>query len=108
VLADGVEAQWLAWPTPRTENIAIPPRRSTSTAPEIFWRVAPNPLTGANTLTLRWVGNTNVGYWIELSDNLSNWVLSPVGVINLGEGMYQWSAVAGAPRRFHRVVASGP
>ena len=104
VLGESAEAQWLAWPTPNTENLPIPPRRHTTTAgPEMFWRLT-SPGEGApKVLSMRWLGGLNTGYTVTWSDDLVTWHPTLVPPNSLGEGLYQWSDVSGQPKRFYRI-----
>jgi hypothetical protein len=104
VLGESAEAQWLAWPTPNTENLPIPPRRHTTTpGPEMFWRLT-SPGEGApKVLSMRWLGGLNTGYTVTWSDDLVTWHPTLVPPNSLGEGLYQWSDVSGQPKRFYRI-----
>ncbi len=101
VIGGGTSASWLAWPTPGSENLPIPPRRyPASTAPEIFWRMT----GGGSAIAMRWIGPTSGVFQVETSDDLRTWSPAVVAPTHLGEGMHQWTDTASGPNRFYRVA----
>ncbi len=105
VIGNGIDAQWLAWPTPLEENIPMPPPvMAAAGGPRVFWRFANEVFSGTNSFALRWRGAMNENYRVDWSADLQTWQPSFATPANLGEGLYQWTDSGDWPRRFYRVV----
>jgi hypothetical protein len=103
VLGEGAEGQWLAWPTPSTDNLGIPPRRHLSAGTEMYWRISSTVAGAPKVLAMRWLGIVDSNYTVTWSDDLVTWQATIVAPNSLGEGLYEWSDVSGQSRRFYRI-----
>jgi hypothetical protein len=103
VVDDGIAAQWLAFPTPGSSNLPMPPVTLPGGNPQVFWHMTDGS-DGPKSLFLRWRGGTNSTFRVDASSNLVSWEPTIAGPVNLGEGLFQWSAVAAPAPHFYRVV----
>jgi hypothetical protein len=105
VVNNGTQAQLLAWPTPGTENLPIPPPRDpASPAPHLFWRLSPGSVGAAPLFMVRWLGNTGSVYQVLWSHDLNTWQPADTAPTHLGEGLYEWTDGGGLNRRFYEIL----
>ena len=106
ILGGGTEPQLLGWPTPGAANVPFPPSHAPAgPAPEVFGRLTPSGEPNPGSFGLRWWGDTNALYHVEVSTTLTNWAIAPFVPVHLGSGLFRYDDFAPAPGGcFYRTV----
>jgi hypothetical protein len=96
IVGVGTEPPLLGWPTPGEPNVPFPPALI-GPAPELFSHLAGafEPVPGS--FCLRWWGDANALYHVEVSTDLNSRTTAPVPPSHLGQGLFRYVDYAPAP-----------